>query len=142
MALIEIEKLIVFTVPFLNPVTVNHTYETCHYTGRDRERHRGKKLTPEARAYREAVAIFAQGRTVAPLTNSERKKARYGVRIDVYLGPHGRGDFDNYWKSGLDAIVACGVIHSDACVDGEESRCVVHKNERDDPRTMYTVERL
>jgi len=140
--LIQIEQLIVFTVPYLNPVTVNHIYKTCYYTGADGASHRGKQLIPEAKAFRDAVAIFAQGRTVAPLTNSERKKTRYSVRIDVYLGPHARGDFDNYWKNGLDALVHCGMIHSDACVDGETSKCVVHKNERDDPRTTYTVERL
>ena len=140
--LVEIEQLIVFTVPHLTPVTVNHIYKTCYYNGRDGVAHRGKKLTPEAKAFCDAVAIFARGRSVAPLTNNERKKVRYAVRIDVYLGPNARGDFDNFWKNGLDALVYCGVIHSDACVDGEESRCVVHKDERHDPRTMYTVTRL
>jgi Holliday junction resolvase RusA-like endonuclease len=140
--LVEIEQLIVFTVPHLNPPSTNHIYETCYYNGRDGAAHRGKKLTPEVKAFREAVAIFARGRSVAPLSNSERRKVRYGVRIDVYLGPNARGDFDNFWKSGLDALQACGVIHSDNYVDGEESRCVVHKDERHDPRTMYTVTRL
>lgn len=128
-----------FTVPHLNPPSTNHLWEPCMYTGRDGYRHRGRKLSKAAKAWVEAVAIFARGCTVAPATEAERRKARYGVRVDVYLPRRGRGDFDNFFKASLDSLVKAGVIHSDACVDGEESKCVVHRDQRDNPRTEYTV---
>ena len=139
---IEIENEVAFTVPYLIPVSGNHYKKPCKYIGRDGSLHMGFKLTKEAKAYYDAVAIFARGRSVAPATDAERRKVRYEVRIDVYLPPKGRGDFDNFWKCGLDALVHCGVIHSDNAVDGEHSRCVVHKDERTNPRTEYFVTRL
>jgi Holliday junction resolvase RusA-like endonuclease len=42
----------------------------------------------------------------------------------------------------MDALENCGVIHNDSAVDGEHSRCVVHKDQRDNPRTEYTITRL
>lgn len=137
--LVEIEKLIVFTVPGLLPPSVNHIYSTTYYTGRDGYGHKGKKISPEARAFKEAVAIFARGRTVAPLTNSERKKARYRVEVHLYLGPRQRLDADNGAKVAIDALTYAGVIHSDTSV---ESHMIPHKDERDNPRTEYIVERL
>lgn len=101
----------------------------------------GFKITQAAKAYYAAVAIFARGRTVAPQTDAELRKVKYSVRIDVFLGPRQRGDFDNFWKCGLDALVHCGVLHSDAAVDGETSKCVVHGDERENPRTTYAVSR-
>ena len=139
MSLVEIEQLIVFTVPHLTPPSVNHYTKDCYYTGRDGFSHRGKKLTPEAKAYKDAVAIFARGRTVAPITNSERKKARYSVTVHLYLGPNQRLDGDNGAKLAIDALVNCGVIHSDTSV---ESHLIPHKDERDRPRTEYIIERL
>jgi Holliday junction resolvase RusA-like endonuclease len=136
------EDVICFTVPYLVPVTGNHYKRPCRYTGRDSYSHLGFKVTKEARAFYDAVAIFAQGRTVAPADDKERKRARYSVRIDVYLGAGQRGDFDNFFKCGLDSLVRCGVIHSDACVDGETSKCVVHRDERHNPRTEYLISRL
>ncbi len=138
----DIEQTVSFTVPYLIPPSVNHHLKSCYYVDIYGGLHKGKKLTPEAKAYREAVAIFAQGRTVAPEADKERKKTRYSVRIDVYLGPKQRGDFDNFWKSGLDALVRCRLIHTDAAVDGESSRCVVHRDDRDNPRTEYVVTRM
>jgi len=138
----NIEKVVAFTVPHLVPISGNHYKKPCKYVGRDSSLHLGFKLTKEARAYYEAVAIFARGRTVSPATDAERRKVHYGVRIDVYLPPKGRGDFDNFWKCGLDALVHCGAIHSDAAVDGEHSKCVVHKDERTNPRTEYFVTRM
>jgi Holliday junction resolvase RusA-like endonuclease len=138
----EIEKTVSFTVPYLTPPSVNHYTKSCYYRGKDGQAHKGKKLTPEAKAYRDAVAIFAQGRTVAPEAEKERKRTRYGVRMDVYLGPRQHGDFDNFWKSGLDALVRCRLIHTDAAVDGEHSKCVVHREDRDNPRTEYIITRM
>jgi len=136
------EDVICFTVPYLIPVTGNHYKKPCRYIGRDGYSHLGYKVTKEAKAYYDAVAIFARGRTVAPQTDKERKRARYSVRMDVYLGPRQRGDFDNFWKCGLDALVHCGVIHNDSAVDGKNSRAVVHKEDRENPRTEYLVTRL
>jgi len=128
-----------FTVPYLNPPTGNHYKKPTKYMGKDGGLHLGFKLTKEAQAYYDAVAIFARGESVAPSTEGERRHCSYIVRIDVYLGPGARGDFDNFWKCGLDALVKAHVIHTDACVDGEASRCVVHKDQRDNPRTEYQV---
>lgn len=137
-----IEKTVAFVVWHLNPPSTNHLYQPTMYTGRDGFAHRGRKLTKETKAYYDAVAIFARGRTVAPATPKERKKVRYGVRIDVYLPVGGRGDFDNFWKAGCDGLVKAGVIHSDAAVDGEYSKCVVHRDDRENPRTEYQITRL
>lgn len=134
----EPEQLIVFTVPLVPP-SVNHYYKTCFYTGRDGYSHRGKKLTPEAKAFKEAVAIFAQGRTVAPVRESERRKAKYRVEVHIYLGPNQRLDADNGGKALLDGLTYAGVIHSDTSVD---TRLVPHKDERHNPRVQYIVERL
>jgi Holliday junction resolvase RusA-like endonuclease len=137
----EIEQIIVFSVP-LFPVSVNHYTKDCVYTGRDGFAHRGKKLTPEAKAFVDAVAIFARNRTVAPITDRDRRKTKYRVEIHVYFGPGQRGDADNFSKVTLDSLVKCGMIHSDTHVD---TRIVPHKDERsnpDNPRTQYIVERL
>jgi Holliday junction resolvase RusA-like endonuclease len=137
----EIEQLIVFSVP-LFPPSVNHHTKDCYYTGRDGFAHRGKKLTPEAKAFVNAVALFARGRTVAPITDRDRRKTKYRVEIHVYFGPGQRGDADNFSKVTLDSLVKCGMIHSDTHVD---TRIVPHKDERsnpDNPRTQYIVERL
>lgn len=130
----EIETVIAFTVPYLIPPTGNHYKNPVGYARSGKWK--GFVLTKEAKAYYDAVAIFAQGRSVA------QPGARYGVRVDVYLGPRQRGDFDNYWKCALDSLVRAGVIHTDAAVDGEHSKCVVHTNERTNPRTEYTITRL
>lgn len=126
----EIEDIIAFTVPLVVP-TGNHYKVATWRTGRPHY-----IITDEARAYYDAVAIFARGRTVA------MPKARYAVQIDVYLGPRQRLDFDNGFKCGLDALVKAGVIHSDAAVDGAHAVCIVHKDERTNPRTEYLITRL
>lgn len=136
------EEIIAFTVPYLVPPSGNHYKEPIKYIGRNGYLRTGFKVTGEARAYYDAVAIFARGRTVTPDDPRTWKKARYSVRMDVYLGPRQRGDFDNFWKCGADALVKCGVIHSDAAIDGEESKCVVHRDERTNPRTEYLITRL
>jgi Holliday junction resolvase RusA-like endonuclease len=139
MSITEIEDIVTFTVPGLTPPSCNHIYKTCYYTGRDGFGHRGKKLSPEAKAYKYAVAIFARGRTVAPESLKDRKKARYRVQIDVYLGKGQRLDGDNAGKVGVDALVYAGVIHADHRV---QSHLIPHDEDRANPRTEYTVERL
>lgn len=131
------EEVVTFTVPYLTPPSVNHAYLPTMYTGRDGYGHRGRKLSKEAKAYYDAVAIFARGRTVAPLTDKERRKVRYNVEVHVYLGPNQRLDADNGGKCAVDALVRAGVIHSDAFV--APFKIVPHKNERTNPRTEYVV---
>ena len=138
----DIESVICFTVPLLVPTT-NHYKKPTHYTGRDGYQHLGFALTKEAKLYREAVAIFAQGRTVAPQTDKDRRKAKYTVQMDVFLGPKQRLDSDNALKVGIDSLVWCGVIHSDANV--YESKAIIHKDERENPenpRTQYLITRM
>lgn len=135
----EIERTVAFVVP-LTPPSVNHMYRTCYYKARNGRAVKGRKLTKAAVAFTDAVAIFAQGRTVAPATDAERRKVRYEVRVTVYLGPKQRGDADNFLKVAQDALQHCRVIHSDAFV--YESKAIVVKNERDNPRTEFVVTRL
>lgn len=137
-----IENAVSFTVPLLVP-TANHYKRPCKYIGRDGGLHLGFKLTKAAKAYKDAVAIFAQGRTVAPQTDAERRRVRYTVQMDVYLARGQRLDSDNALKVGLDSLVFCGMIHSDANV--YESKAIIHKDDRDNPenpRTAYIVTRL
>jgi Holliday junction resolvase RusA-like endonuclease len=139
---IIIEQTVSFSVPLIPP-SVNHYTRTCYYKGKDGAAHRGKKLTPEALAFKTAVAILARGRTVAPLTNAERRKVRYEVRVDFYLGKGQRLDADNIGKLCCDALEDAGVIHSDAYV--APFIATPHKDERDDPRnprTEFQVTRL
>jgi Holliday junction resolvase RusA-like endonuclease len=95
------------------------------------------KPTKETKAFKDAVAIFAQGRTVAP-PDALKKRTAYDVHITVVLRPRQHGDEDNFHKVGLDALVNAGVIHSDAfahCV------CDVIRDDRQNSRTEYTVTR-
>jgi Holliday junction resolvase RusA-like endonuclease len=134
------ENVICFSVLYLVPVTGNHYKQPCKYIGRDGGLHLGFKVTKSAKAYYDAVAIFAQGRTVSPQTDAERRKVQYSVQMDVYLGEKQRGDADNFLKCGLDALVHCGMIHSDAAV--KECKAIVHKDERENPRTTYLITRM
>lgn len=134
----EIEEVVAFTVPLVPP-SVNHAYLPTMYTGKDGYAHRGKKLSKDAKAFRDAVAIFARGRTVAPATDKERRSVKYAVQIDVYLGVGQRGDADNFSKIAVDALVKCGVIHSDAFM--RSCLVIVHKEDRLNPRTEYAVAR-
>lgn len=135
------ENIIAFTVPYLIPPSCNHLWQNCMYTSKKTGLPvQGRKISKEAKAFRDAVAIFSHGRSVIPALH--RKRARYSVVIDVYLGKGQRGDFDNFWKCGLDALVLCGIIHADSAVDGRVSRCIVHTDERDNPRTEYLITQL
>jgi Holliday junction resolvase RusA-like endonuclease len=136
----QVEDVVSFTVPYLTPPSVNHAYLPCRYTGKDGYAHTGRKLSKDAKAYKDAVAIFARGRTVAPLTNSERRRVKYRVLVDVYLGPNQRLDADNCGKLLCDSLETAGVIHSDAFVG--DFRVRPHKDERNNPRTEFFVTRM
>ena len=134
----EIEAAVTFTVPYLTPPGGNHYKRPCKYAGRDGYLHLGFKITKAAKAYKDAVALFARGRTVAP-PDALKKKTAYDVRMTVVLGPGQRGDEDNFHKVGLDALTYAGVIHSDAyahCV------CNVVRDDRKNPRTEYIISRM
>ena len=137
---IEIESVVCFTVPHLVPPSGNHYKSPTMYTGKDGYAHRGFKVTAEAKAYKDAVAIFARGRTVAPATARERKAVKYRVGVHVVLGARARLDCDNSAKVALDALQAAGVIHSDANV----LECVlsIDRDDRENPRTEFFVSRL
>jgi hypothetical protein len=136
----EPERVVSFTVPHLTPPSVNHYKHPVIYTGRDGYLHRGYKRGKEANAFYDAVAIFAKGRTVAPLTDSERRKVHYQIGADVWLGPHQRLDADNSGKVICDALQNARVIHSDAFV--KNFQVTIHKDDRANPRTEIAVERL
>ena len=137
---IEIENEVAFTVPHLTPPSGNHYKKPTIYTGKDGYAHRGFKVTPEAKAFKDAVAIFARGRTVAPATKKERDQVRYRIGVHVVLGPKARLDCDNSAKVAVDALQAAGVIHSDAKVI--ECSLTIDRNCRQNPRTEFFVTRL
>jgi Holliday junction resolvase RusA-like endonuclease len=135
----DIEQVVTFTVP-LTPPSVNHHTKPCKYIGKDGFLHTGRKLTGEAKAFKDAVAIFARRRTVAPATPAERRKVKYKVLVDVYLGPNQRLDADNCGKLLCDSLAYAGVIHSDAFVG--DFRVRPHKDDRQNPRSEFFVSRM
>ncbi len=92
-------------------------------------------VTAEALRFKRDVATIANHLS---LCGHERKsKNRYAVTIDVYLGPKGKGDLDNFAKLPMDALKDAFVIHSDDAVDMLTMQ--KHSDERHDPRTVITV---
>jgi Holliday junction resolvase RusA-like endonuclease len=140
---IAFKHIVAFTVPLVPP-SVNHIYAPVIYKGADGYAHRGRKITREAKAYKEAVCIFVRqlkGNTsISPDTDRERRTVQYRVEIEVCLGPKQRGDSDNFAKVAIDSLVSAGVIHSDANVAACEIR--VRKDQRHNPRTSYIVSRM
>lgn len=134
------EPVIAFTVPHLIPPSINHYWLGTSYTGKDGYSHRGRRQSPEVKAFKMAVKIFAGQRTVIPDDPREIKRAQYRVVIHVYLGEGQRGDADNFNKGCLDGLQAAGVIDTDAKV--HTCTVVVHKGDRMNPRTEFIVERL
>lgn len=135
-----IEDVVCFTVPYLCPPSTNHYKTPTMYTGKDGYANRGFKVTPEAKAFKDAVAIFARGRTVAPATERERKTVRYRVGVHVVLGARARLDCDNSAKVAIDALQAAGVLHSDAKV--VECALTIDRTDRSNPRTEFFVSRM
>ena len=133
------EELIAFSVPLTAP-SVNHLYKPIKYKGKDGFLHSGRKLSGEAKAFKDAVTIFARGRTVAPADPKERKLARYRVKIHTVLGPGARMDCDNAAKLCCDALQWCGVIDSDAKVI--DCGLTIDRADRENERTEFIVERI
>jgi Holliday junction resolvase RusA-like endonuclease len=127
-----------FTVPLVPP-SVNHYKRPVVYRKGGKLR-RGQTLTEEAKAYKWAVAIYAQGRTLIPEDPKKRKQAKYELWANIYLGPRGRMDGDNGNKLIGDGLQDAGIIHNDNAV----KRWHVEKfgDDRQHPRTEITVRRL
>jgi Holliday junction resolvase RusA-like endonuclease len=87
-----------FTVPLVPP-SVNH-YKLPSRDG-------GYYLTPEATAFKDAVALLSGGQHLVA--------KRYAVNLAIYLGRGQRGDIDNFPKCVLDGLKDY-VIGSDAAV--------------------------
>lgn len=88
-----------FDVPLVPPSVnhyVKHTRQGKHY------------VTPEGKAFKAAVGIFARGQSV----NSKN----YALAVTVYFGKGQKGDGDNLWKCIADGLKEAGVIRSDAAV--------------------------
>lgn len=86
------------TIPLVPP-SVNS------YVRHARGRH---YLTPEVKAFKDAIAILARGQQVIAKL--------YQVDIHVFYGKKERGDLDNRAKVVLDGLQAAGVIVSDSRV--------------------------
>lgn len=125
-------KPIILEIPF-TPPSVNHYKKPITLRTSTGPR-LSFALTDEAKAFRDAVAIFTRGQTLIPLTAAERIKIRYALTVTVFLGKNESGDADNYWKCIADSLVKAGVIHSDARV--RKWHIEVEDEDRENPRTL------
>jgi Holliday junction resolvase RusA-like endonuclease len=65
-------------------------------------------VSAEAKAFKQAVAVFARGMQCCA--------KEYSVIVRIFLGKGQKGDIDNFLKVVLDGLTAAGVIHSDAAI--------------------------
>jgi crossover junction endodeoxyribonuclease RusA len=96
---VEWPDVVEIIIPLLPPSVnhyVKHTRDGRHY------------VTKEAKAFKEAVALFSKGQQI--------RLAAYYIEIWFNLGKNTRLDLDNAPKLVLDGLVDAGVIHSDAAV--------------------------
>jgi Holliday junction resolvase RusA-like endonuclease len=135
MANVLVNKVIVFEVP-LTPPSVNHYKKPIKLHTRNGIVNSYAR-TPEAEAFRDAVAIFARGQSLIPATTKERREIRYRLIATVFLGEGQRGDGDNFFKVLADSVANAGVIHSDARV--RSWHIEVEDNDRKNPRTLICV---
>lgn len=112
-------KQVSFTVPLVPP-SVNH-YKM-------RTRKGVTFVSGEAKAFKQAVAIFGRGQAV--------EAESYEVSLQIFLGKNGKGDADNFAKCCLDGLVEGGIIRTDAAIN----KLTIEKT-RDwkNPRTEITV---
>lgn len=141
------QEPILITVPF-TPPSVNHYKKPAIIRTRDGPR-KTFILTPEALAFKNAIAIFARGQTLIPPTAEGKKNVRYALYVVIYQGLQmlrtGEskrrdevGDGDNYWKCLADGLVDAGVIHTDKKV--RRWHLDVEDCDRDNPRTEIRAE--
>jgi len=129
-------KPIRIEIPGLTPPSVNH-YKVPVMVRTRQGRVKSFAITPEARAFQDAVAVFAGGRSLTPETKKERDKVVYCVEAMIVLGAKDRLDIDNGMKVLLDGLQKAGVIHSDARVGEMHVKMVW--DQRDNPRTEIEV---
>lgn len=117
-----------FTVPLVPP-SVNHYRVRL---GRKDSIGRAASFeTKEAKAFKQAVAIFSRGQSL----NGES----YAVTCVYFLGHKQRGDIDNFLKCSLDSLVEARIIHSDAAI----TKLTVEKSrDKENPRTEFTIETI
>jgi Holliday junction resolvase RusA-like endonuclease len=125
-------KPIIVEIPF-TPPSVNHYKKPITLRTSNGPR-LSFALTDEAKAFRDAVAIFTRGQTLIPYSPAERNRIRYALTVTVFLGKNESGDADNYWKCIADSLVKAGVIHSDARV--RKWHIEVEDDDRENPRTL------
>jgi Holliday junction resolvase RusA-like endonuclease len=113
-------KEVTLTIPCIPP-TVNH------YWIRRRDG-RGYFLSPNARAFKETVAIFARG--------AKLEGKQYALDAVVYLGKRQKGDGDNFLKPIGDSLQKAGIIQSDAKIKDWRIRV---DRDWEQPRTVLTV---
>ena len=128
-------KPIIFEVPF-TPPSVNHYKKPVTLRTRNGPV-KSFARTPEANAFRDAVAVFARGQSLTPATLNERNKIRYCLTCTVFLGEGQRGDGDNFFKVLADSLAYAGVIHSDARI--RTWHIDVEDEDRANPRTLICV---
>jgi Holliday junction resolvase RusA-like endonuclease len=134
---------VVFTVEYLTPPSVNHYKEPCRYRDtKTGEMRKGQRLTAEAKAYKDAVCLFARGDTLIPegATKYQLSKIRYEAEITIFLGPRSRLDSDNGNKVVLDSLEKARVIHSDARV--RACKAIIVDDQRHNPRTHIRIWRV
>lgn len=129
-------KSVAIEIPGLTPPSVNH-YKVPVMVRTRQGRVKSFAITPEARAFQDAVAVFAGGRSLTPVTKKERDKVVYSVEAMIVLGAKDRLDIDNGMKVLLDGLQKAGVIHSDARVGEMHVKMVW--DQRDNPRTEIEV---
>ena len=84
-------------------------------------------VTAEAKAFKEAIALFARGQRI--------RCKFYAVEIYLCLGPKQRQDLDNCAKVILDGLVQAGVIDTDAKI----TCLTLHKKRATEPSTQITI---
>jgi Holliday junction resolvase RusA-like endonuclease len=107
-----------FSIPLIPP-SVNH-YKIPKANGR------GFYVTPEAKAFKAAVASLTRGSVKADW---------YEVKIMLYLGKNQKGDADNFNKVTLDALVEARIITTDARVKVQ----AIPLRDWDNPRTEIEI---
>lgn len=122
---------ITFTVPLIPP-SVNH-YKV-------RFRNGNTVVTPEALAFKAAIAIYARGMALSAKT--------FSVCLAVTLPKGARGDVDNFPKLCLDGLADCGIFlnrKGQRVSDAYVRHLVVDldcDSRPDEGRTVITVEGL
>lgn len=108
-----------FTVPLVPP-SVNRVWR--------KRKQDGLYLVGEAKAFYEAVAIFARGKKLVA--------KRYQVNAEVFLAKGQKLDLDNAGKCLLDSLQKAGVITSDSKVYALQ---LMKHRDAANPRTEFKV---